>query len=429
MYSGADMKFSKIILIAAMTNCLSLQQAFSMPIEDVQVRIVDAGGSTSEVLLQKMTDSMQVVAQQLLLDKETEDIVPVKAEYAKLLTEIGDRALTGYEMQQTEINLGQQTEIVLHVAPWSDTIGKVEIDLQFSGVEPQTAVYLQQRLPGLEQKLQEIISGASVDAQDWAGGVLRRVVRQEVEESLPEFKAAVDLLQEDGKVIVQVIIYPVGQLISGIKYEMRSESIPNLLLNRLKFKYADECERLQGIPVSYLEHHRQEYIDYLSRKLAAESEVRRYNLKPRINIQPGAATAVEIILYSDEYKIWLEGYGDIGRDKDNLSGKAHLGKFISPQDEIFTEAEVVLDDVQWQFGAGYTRYWGKSSWSYMRRAPADDNVYKLEYTLSPKWKLRAEHFSGDDRNEYGVRYRIHEFLSAEYVYGGDEFYLRLIGNL
>ena len=49
--------------------------------------------------------------------------------------------------------------------------------------------------------------------------------------------------------------------------------------------------------------------------------------------------------------------------------------------------------------------------------------------MSPKWRLRAEHFSGDDRNEYGVRYRIHEFLSAEYVYGGDEFYLRLIGNL
>lgn len=38
-------------------------------------------------------------------------------------------------------------------------------------------------------------------------------------------------------------------------------------------------------------------------------------------------------------------------------------------------------------------------------------------------------FSGDNRNEFAVRYRIHEFLSAEYVYGGKDFYLRLIGNL
>ncbi|MBQ2134691.1 MAG: hypothetical protein II203_03175 [Phascolarctobacterium sp.] len=53
----------------------------------------------------------------------------------------------------------------------------------------------------------------------------------------------------------------------------------------------------------------------------------------------------------------------------------------------------------------------------------------MEYYLNPKWKLRAEHFANKNRNEYGVRYRIHEFLSAEYVYGGDEFYLRIIGNL
>lgn len=100
------MNFSKILLIAAMTNFLSLQQAFSMPIEDVQVHIVDAGNSTSDILLQKMTDSMQVVAEQLLLDKDTKNIAPVKADYADLLTEISDRVLTGYEMQQTDIHLG-----------------------------------------------------------------------------------------------------------------------------------------------------------------------------------------------------------------------------------------------------------------------------------------------------------------------------------
>ncbi len=98
-------------------------------------------------------------------------------------------------------------------------------------------------------------------------------------------------------------------------------------------------------------------------------------------------------------------------------------------DEIFGEAEVILDDVQWRFGTGYTHYWGKSGWSYVRRIPIGDNNYRLEYSLSPKWRLRAEHFSGDNRNEFAVRYRIHEFLSAEYVYGGSEFYLRLIGNL
>lgn len=152
-------------------------------------------------------------------------------------------------------------------------------------------------------------------------------------------------------------------------------------------------------------------------------------MRPEVKITPGADLGVNIMIESDDYKIWFEGYGDIGRDKENLSGKAHLGKMISPRDEIFGEAEVILDDVQWRFGTGYTHYWGKSGWSYVRRIPTGDNNYRLEYSLSHKWRLRAEHFSGDNRNEFAVRYRIHEFLSAEYVYGGSEFYLRLIGNL
>lgn len=423
------MKISKALLIAAMTNFLSLQQAFSMPVENVRVTVCDINGSTSAPLLDKMSDSMSIVAQQLLVGRDTENIVSLQQEYKDLFAEIGDRALTGYTVERTQFDIGADTDIVFYIAPWSSTINDVEIDLQFSGIEPQTAKFMEQRIPALKDDLRRTITGASADAKDWAGGILRKIVRSEIEKALPEFKAAVDLVQEGDTTVVQVIIYPVGQLIGDIRYEMRSETVPNILLNRLKLKYLDECEKLRGLPVSYLQRHKQEYEEYLSGQLAAESEIRQYNLKPRIMIEPGADTEIEILLSSDEYKIWFEGYGDIGRGEDNLSGKAHIGKFISERDEVFGEAGVILDHVQWNFGVGYTRYWGKSSWSYTRRIPYGDNAYKLEYTLSNKWRLRAEHFSGDNRNEYAVRYRIHEYLSAEYVYGGDEFYLRMIGNL
>ena len=186
---------------------------------------------------------------------------------------------------------------------------------------------------------------------------------------------------------------------------------------------------MRGLPVVYVQRHREELEEQLKAKLLAEPEVRRFKLQPGVRLTPGADLGVSIMINSDDYKLWFEGYGDIGRNRDNLSGKAHIGTLISARDEVFGEGEVILDDVEWRFGLGYTRYWGKSSWSYVRRMPIGDNDYRLEYNLSPKWHLRAEHFSGDDRNEFGVRYRIHEFLSAEYVYGDDEFYLRIIGNL
>lgn len=423
------MKLNKIFLFAAMTSFLPLQQAFSAPIEQVNVQVIDVQGGTSRLLLDKMANSMQVVATQLFVDKDTENISVAREDYIRLLTEIGDRVFTGYELSNVALNVGQQTQLVLYARPWNSVISQPEIDMQFSGVEPQTAQLLEKRIPMLKEQLAQTISGASVDASDWAGGVLRRMVREQVQHELPEFKAAVDVLQEDGKTVVQVVIYPVGQLVRNIRYELRSEAIPNILLMQLKYKYLNECDKLRGLPVAYVERHRAELEAQLTDKLLAEPEVKNYDLKPEVKLIPGADLGVNIMINSDDYKLWFEGYGDIGRDKDNLSGKAHIGKFISPRDEIFGEAEVILDDVQWRFGAGFSRYWGKSCWSYSRRMPIGDNDYRLEYSLSPKWRLRAEHFSRDDRNEFGVRYRIHEFLSAEYVYGGDEFYLRIIGNL
>lgn len=422
------MKLNKLLIVAAMT-CLPLQQAFSAPIEDVAVQVVDTGGGTSQVLLEKMSSSMQVVANQLFIDKDDVAVAAAAADYKRLLTEIGDRVFTGYELVDVRLEAAPQTRITLFARPWSATISQPVIDLQFSGVEPETAALLAQRIPALREQLETAISGASVDAGDWAGGVLRRMVRREVEQALPEFRAAVDVLQEGKRTLVQVVIYPVGQLVTNIKYELRSEAIPNILLMELKYKYANECDKLRGLPVEYVKHRQKEIEQMLTAKLLAEQAVREFDLQPVVKLEPATNMAVSIMINSDKYKLWFEGYGDIGRDKDNLSGKAHVGKFVSPKDEIFGEAEVILDNVDWKFGAGYSRYWGKSVWSYTRRMPMGDNDYRFEYNLSPKWRLRAEHFSGENRNEFGVRYRIHEFLSAEYVYGGKEFYMRIIGNL
>ena len=422
------MKLNKLLIVAAMT-CLPLQQAFSAPIEDVAVQVVDTGGGTSQVLLEKMSSSMQVVANQLFIDKDDVAVAAAAADYKRLLAEIGDRVFTGYELVDVRLEAAPQTRITLFARPWSATISQPVIDLQFSGVEPETAALLAQRIPALREQLETAISGASVDAGDWAGGVLRRMVRREVEQALPEFRAAVDVLQEGKRTLVQVVIYPVGQLVTNIKYELRSEAIPNILLMELKYKYANECDKLRGLPVEYVKHRQKEIEQMLTAKLLAEQAVREFDLQPVVKLEPATNMAVSIMINSDKYKLWFEGYGDIGRDKDNLSGKAHVGKFVSPKDEIFGEDEVILDNVDWKFGAGYSRYWGKSVWSYTRRMPMGDNDYRFEYNLSPKWRLRAEHFSGENRNEFGVRYRIHEFLSAEYVYGGKEFYMRIIGNL
>lgn len=404
------------------------------PVTKVDVQIKDEAGTTSPVLLQKMEDSMQVVAAQLFNGRDSDFIAADAAGYERLLTEISDRVITGYQTNQVRLSTsdgreGMTVKLVFSVAPWAQTVQKVDVDLQFSGISPFAAEVLQEKVPALKEQLQKTLQGASLDAADWAGSVLRGQVKGSVEEALPDFRAAVDLTTQNGNAVVQVVIYPVGELVRDVQYSMVSRSIPNILLMKLKYKYADKAKSLQGLPVSYVEMNKETLSKKILQELSDEIQVRRHHLTPQVLIHPGPETQLDISLESHEYKIWFEGYGDIGRKDHNLSGRAHLGKFISRRDEIFGEVGVDLKDVRWDFNAGYAFHYGKATMSYMFRVPADAHVIRAEYDITPKWRLRYEHFGDKKENEYAVRYRIHEFLSGEYVYSTNKSYFRIVGNL
>ena len=404
------------------------------PVTGVNVSICDEVGKTSPVLLHKMEDSMKVVAAQLFNGRDSDFIASDLSGYEHLLSEISDRIITGYQTNRVRLSIvheqeGTAVNLDFAVAPWAQTVKDVDADIRFSGISPFAAAVLQEKIPALKEQLQHTLQGAALDAADWAGGILRGQVKNTVEVELPDFRAAVDLTTREENAVVQVIIYPVGELVRTVQYSMVSKSIPNILLMKLKYKYADKAKSLQGLPVSYMEANHELLADRLLQELLAEPQVRRHHLKPQIVIRPGAETQVDITLESHEYKILFEGYGDVGRKDHNLSGRAHFGKFISHRDEIFGEVGVDLKDVRWDFNAGYAYHWGKATLSYMRRVPADANVYRFEYDFTPKWRFRYEHFGDTKENEYAVRYRIHEFLSGEYVYSTNKSYFRIVGNL
>ena len=106
--------------------------AFAEPVERVNVQITD-NGATSRVLLDRMGKSMQVVAEQLFVDKDSVSINAARGDYERLLAEVGDRVLTGYQMQSVSVNAGTVTNINIQVAPWSAAVDDVFVDLQFSG--------------------------------------------------------------------------------------------------------------------------------------------------------------------------------------------------------------------------------------------------------------------------------------------------------
>ena len=421
-------RFATLIL-AGFCLFLMPQIAFAETIGSVKVIVTDSTGRTGQPLLERMTASMQVVAEQLFLEKDTGQIEPVKNDYARLLGEVGERALTGYKVEETIIKLGTASEITFKLSPWLDVVNDVQVDLEFSGIDQPMAEVLLAKMPELKDRIVRTVSGASIDAVDWAGGVLRQKVRQDMETMLPEFRASVDLSQQGKKVVAQVIVYPVGQTVHDVQFVLLSETAPNILFLKTKERLHEKADELRGLPVDFVKKHRAELEQRLLAAVNAEKVVDIYSLKPTVTITPGTETMVEIRMEADKYKIWFEGYGDSGRSENNLVGRAHFGKYISDDDELFTEFSIELENMEWEFAPGLAHRDGKTTVAYARRVSDHENNYRLEYDISPKWRLRAEHFSGTNVNEFGARFRIHEFLSVEYVYSNNKPYLRLIGNL
>ena len=221
--------------------------AAAAPVTQVQVHITDSRGTTSRLLLDKMSGSMRVVAEQLFNGRDSAALAAAAGDYERLLGEISDRVITGYQTNQVTLRFvdsaqGTTAMADFSVSPWAQTVGKVKVDLQFSGLDTETAALLEHRLPGLEQQLRQTLEGASLDAADWAGSLVRAQVQKQVETALPDFKAAVDVTTRGGDAFVQVIVYPVGPVVRDVQYSMASKSIPNILLMGLKYKYADKAK-------------------------------------------------------------------------------------------------------------------------------------------------------------------------------------------
>jgi len=408
--------------------------ALASPITDVRVNVSDASGGTSSALLDKMASSMRIVSEQLFADRDSAAVLSDREGYERLLGEIADRVITGYQASDVSLSVidkgsSSTARVDFGVVPWSQRVRDAKVEVSFSGISEEAAFFLREKIPTLQSDIESTLEGASLDATDWASGVVRGLVRDEVEKSLPDFRAAVDVTVKDGDAQVQVVVYPVGDLVRDVTYSMDSRTIPNLLLMQLKYRYADKVKAMRGLPVSYVKENSDTLKAGILDSLRHEKEVRRYNLRPEMTIRPGADTQVDIALESHNYRIWLEGYGDIGRDDHNLSGRAHFGKFFARHSEIFGEVGVELKDVDWDFSGGYAYHKGKAQVAYMRRAPSAENVWRVEYDFTPKWRLRYEHFSGSGVSEWAVRYRIHEFLSGEYVFSTDKSYFRVVGNL
>ena len=418
-----------IFLLTGMAFCgPKVQDKAANLVEAVDVQILTPL-NPSAIVLRRMSESVKTIGEHLLLGRSTIDVAARRDYYERLVRDVFDRVLIGYTVEKVEIDPARTTKIRLSVIPWSETVRNVKIRVDYSGIAPEAISLVRQDMGKLEMEIQAALVGLPVDAVDWATGVARELIREILRRQLPEFHFSLDV-EAGRETAVRLSLFPTGTIVREARVSLRSQTIPNLLLVHARPAIEEQVRSMRGLPVAYVERHLAYFTERVRTTALADPVVSQFALSVLPKVTPGQDTEVMVTVDTNRFRITAEVFLDTGKDRENISAKAHLGQRIGKRDELFLELKVQPGMMTWEFMPGWGHQFGSDTWAGLRYRTNDREwVGWLEQGLGGRWSLRAERWSGLDRNEIGLRYKLHDFLSAEFIMTNDRSWLRMVGHL
>ncbi|MBP2654218.1 MAG: hypothetical protein H6Q73_1787 [Firmicutes bacterium] len=402
--------------------------------EEAKVELVAVSVTSNEVspparVAQRMERSIATVGEHVLVGHKVAEIVSYRQSYEKIIKEVFDRVLVGYTVKQVLITPGKTAHIDVVITPWGDVMRDVRLEVDFGALPPEAIALVKRDLGDLEEQISSILVGMPVEAVDWSGGVAKATIRETLAAQLPEFRANLEIMP--GQItVVKLALLPAGPIVQDVQVAVRSQSIPNILLLEARQPVEDAATMLRGLPVAFVERHGDFFRDRLTAAVASNSVVKRYGLGLSISLNSGVDTEIKINAESKRYRVTLEGFLDVGRKEDSTSARLHFGNYLGKQHEAFVETTFIPESVSWKVTPG---------WGY-RIAQSTETGIKYDLNkmcsiiwvkndLGKNWTLRLERLPASGYTELGVRYKLHEYLSAEYVFTNDNKWLRLVGNM
>ncbi|MBC8016540.1 MAG: hypothetical protein H7X79_12460, partial [Sporomusaceae bacterium] len=319
--------------------------------------------------------------------------------------------------------------IQVELAPWGDVVREVALEVDVGSLSPELSDLVKKDIGNMEDTINEILVGLPIDAVDWAGGVSKIVIREALASKLPEFNANFDIVPGP-RTLVKLSLTPLGTTVQDVHVSLRSQTIPNVLLVAIRPSVKQAGVSLVGLPVAFVERHR----DYFTAKVTAAAKqhsiAKRYGLTLTPVINPGVDTKISLDAETNHYNLSLEGNMDIGRSQDSTSFKLHTGKFIGKQDELFMEVRFIPSTVAWDFLPGWGHTVSKGLTVGMKYNISDrNNTLWLQQNLNRNLGLRFERTPASGINEFAIRYKVHDFLSAEYIVTQKDKWFRLVSSL
>ncbi len=405
--------------------------ALAAPIEEVKVDVASTGDPMPEAVERRVAASISSIGNRLLKGKEENLFRLNEAQYNKVLADIINRVVVGYVVEDIRADYGEETHIRVELSPVGQMIREVETEIDYGNLSPEAAAYVKKDTAEVPILMNNLLTGLPVDSVGWAESVSESAGKDLLAQILPEFQANFEVHSGE-KTKVRIFLIPQGQIVRTGKLTFHKTTIPRLLLLRAVNETEHAVRSLEGLPVNFVARHDLELAESLNEILKKDSFVTTYGIETKTTLIPGETTVLKVDALTDHWIIRTEAWMDAGRDGNrNTAIEGMLGHFVGKKDVVFGEARLYPGPMDWNVFAGWYHHFGQTmDVGYKYDFIEKSNHVFTQIPFGERFAFRYDRDFKKQENEYGLSYKIHNYMTLEYVYNDEEGrWLRLIANL
>lgn len=353
----------------------------------------------------------------------------------KLLRMVAERLLTGYDV--IGVAFGEDGDVTIRLAA-SAPPPKWEVRLVPPALFPPVDAWFGSDAEGLEERIRGQITDVPLEAISWGDADLKRVVEGFCSVRFPGWRTSLMIrAAPDGGASLEISFVPEQPLLLAVSSRISSSSIPVMLHSNLRDDLLKGFAPLIGIPVLWLERHRDDLIALGKEIILEEPIIGRSKVESRIKVETGSVSKMDIALESGRYAAWLWMAVYAGSEGRYPEVGLHFGRRAKPFSgwsvELYTELIMALDnwDLEARFGARWSPWgdvWLGGEWSDA------DSLWWLRASVEgrPKKPYAWLRYSEQSDINGAIGLRINEHFSIELHYDSrddDPWNVRALVNL
>lgn len=428
------MKGVPVIFMALLLMFVALPAQAAGRVESVSA-VTTAQSNLPPLVAERMNRSVAAIASQLLEGRDVAAVKAGQAGYEQLIHEVFDKVLVGYTVSRVTLQAGTATQVQVELLPWAETIRTVQVESSVEGMPPRIEKLVRADLVGVERVFDDALTGLPTAAADWTNGILKQHLQAYLAQHLPEFRGDFDVLPEP-EAKVRLVVYPRLPVVRTVDLSMRSDTVPNSSLLTHRELMQNQLNDIVGVPVGFVQRHRDELARQFAQGLDERQDFRLLRMQTKVEITPAERCHVMSRSDTSRYRLRLTGWLDVGRkdgrhhgSDDDLLLRLHGGRMLGRRDELFANIDFLPEKVSWDYQLGWRHDLGGGRLLGLRYDLRKGRfIYDAAQKLASRWFLRYEYRAADKMGEAGLRYRLHDFMSLEYVLDNEQNWLRLIGN-